>query len=148
MLTAPDTFVQIAPDCPAERGVVPESAREPTPVHVLQYQLLAGEPYRYTNEELIFEVHVRRLGLEEAEAAARREELWEALFAKSHPCMRASMLPKKFGWGVHSDARARLALHGGDSETYRRFVEAGGRGELTLAVAMRNRRAQAPPEPT
>lgn len=141
MLTEPKTFIQIAPDCPVEQGIAPTSAREPTPIHVLQHALLAGEPYRYTNEELIFEVYVRRQGLSEAEKAARRADLWQELFAKSHPCMRASSLPKRFGWGVHSDAAGRLALCGHDSAAYRRFVDAGRCGELTLTTAMRNRRA-------
>jgi len=140
MLTAPNTFIQIAPDSTAESGAVPESSREPKPVHMLEYELLAGAPYRYTNDELLFEVHVRRLGLSEAEVDARRDELWRAFFAKSHACMRASMLPKKFGWGVHSDAEGRLALVARDSEAYRRFLEAGERGELKLTTAMRSRR--------
>jgi hypothetical protein len=141
MLTAPDTFIQIAPDSTAERGVVPESTREPKPAYLIEYELLAGTPYRYTNDELLFEVHVRRMGLGEAELDAQRDELWREFFAKSHACMRASTLPKKFGWGVHSDAEGRLALVARESEAYRRFVEAGERGELKLTAAVRSRRA-------
>lgn len=141
MLTDPNTFIQVAPDSAAERGVVPESTREPKPAHLLQYQLLAGSPYRYTNDELLFETHVRRLGIGRAELEARREELWAELFSRSHACMRASALPKRYGWGVHSDAEGRLALYSRDSEEYRRFVEAGERGELKLTAALRSRRA-------
>jgi hypothetical protein len=39
--------------------------------------------------------------------------------------MRASMLPKKYGWGVHSDAEGRLALVAVGSDSYRRLQEAG-----------------------
>ncbi len=65
----------------------------------------------------------------------------QELFAKSHPCMRASPLPKKYGRGVHSGSQGRLALYDRDSEEYRRFVAAGERGELKLTAALRSRRA-------
>lgn len=141
MLTDPNTFVQVAADCPAGSGVAPELTRDPKPAHVLQHELLSAAAYRYTNDELLFEVHVRRMGMGEAEIAAQREALWQELFAKSHPCMRASPLPKKYGRGVHSDSQGRLALYGRDSEEYRRFVAAGERGELKLTAALRSRRA-------
>ena len=135
-----DCFVPVAADCPTPYAVVPESAREPTPVHLLQYQLLSGEPYRYTLAELIVQVHVRRMGPEVAEAADL-DAVRTALFERPHPCMRASMLPKRYGWGVHYDTAGRIALCALGSPEYERFVDAGRRGEIRVTPAMRNRRA-------
>lgn len=142
MPTAPHTFVQVAPDCSAERGTAPASKREPPPTHVVQFALLIADPYRYTNEELILEVFARRQGLGGPELESSRGALRDELFSRPHPCMRASMLPKKFGWGVHSDSGGRLALYARESESYQRLVDAGRHGELTLTYAMRNKRAR------
>jgi len=35
-----------------------------------------------------------------------------ALLSKPHPCLRASMLPKRYGWGVHYDGNGRITLYG------------------------------------
>lgn len=141
MLTEPNTFVRIATDCPVEKGVVPVSTRAVAPAHAIHFEMLTSSPYRYTNEELIFAVHLQRSDLTPEDLdEARRLELWQALFTRSHPCMRASPLPKKFGWGVHSDAEGRLALHCAASAAYRELVRAGERGELKLTSAMRSKR--------
>ena len=135
-----DTFVLVADGCPATAGEVPpDRGGEPT-VAGLQYQLLAAEPYRLTLEDLIFEVHVRRHGLSAAELKKRGAAVRAELFARSHPCLRASPLTKRYGWGAHHDAAGRIALYGVGTADYRRLA-AGGAG-LTVVKAMRARRAQ------
>jgi Family of unknown function (DUF6157) len=138
-----DTFVQVSPDCPVHLGVMPTNKNDAKPsMHVLQYQLLIQNPYRFTLEDLIYEVHIRhkQIPLEQAEAHA--ETIRRELFEKKHPCMRASMLPKKYGWGVHYDQEGRLALYGMETEEYRRFVQNSGTGDgPKLVFAMRSSRA-------
>lgn len=134
-----DTFVVVAPDCPAAVGTAPKS-RGPNPtVAAVQHELLTTAPYTMTLEDLIFATHVRREGLSTREAEARAEEIREALFARPHPCMRASPLPKRFGWGVHHDAEGRIAIHGVETEAYRRFASRSVEG-VAVVVAMRTRR--------
>ncbi|WP_240353397.1 DUF6157 family protein [Cohnella algarum] len=136
-----DTLILISEDCPAEAGIVPQSAKETKPAHVIQYELLSANPYRFTHEELLFEVHVRHKGIPEDKAAADRRLIWDELFGKSHPCLRASMLPKKFGWGVHYDAEGRIALYGAESPEYQNWLENEGKeGNPKLLRAMRNKR--------
>lgn len=136
-----NAFVKVAPDCPASAGVVPPVKEDAKPsVHALQYMLLSEHPYRYTLDDLIYEVHIRHKAIPleqlELEGAAIREEL----FRKSHPCMRASMLPKKFGWGVHHDADGRIALYGMETPEYRRFAE-GSDSRVKVEFAMRSKKA-------
>jgi hypothetical protein len=141
MVTVVDTFVQVEPDCPVERSVVPANRNESKPsAHVIQYELLSRHPYRYTLDDLIYEVHIRRSGIPLEEAAANESAIKAELFRKSHPCMRASMLPKKYGWGVHHDPQGRIALYGMETPEYRSFVKntAGG---PKLVFAMRSKRA-------
>jgi hypothetical protein len=110
-----NSFVRLAPDSPVERSVVPTLYADRPTIQLIQYQLLTRSPYKYTLEELIFQTHVRKAGLSTAEAKAQRPKIWAELFAKSHACMRASALPKKYGWGVHYDEKGRNARYSGDS---------------------------------
>ena len=135
-----DTFIRVATDCPATCGVVPVAKRDHKPVHVLQYELLSEHPYRYTHEDLLFEVHVRHKAIPADEREARLREIRAELLGKPHPCLRASLLPKKYGWGVHYDRQGRIALYAMESEEYRRLTQADGAGP-TLLTAIRSRRA-------
>jgi len=135
-----DTFIEVAPDCPVTEARVPVLRGRSASVAVLQYELLSNNPYRYTQEELIFEVQVRRKGIPPDEVEGRREELWAELFRKPHACLRASPLPKTYGWGLHFDAKGRTALYGLESEEYNAFVE-GGRDNVKLLSAFRSKRA-------
>jgi len=134
-----NAFIKVAADCPTDRGVVPQVRGDHKPIHVLQYELLAAHPYRYTHADLLYEVHVRHKELSAAECRANGREIREALLAKPHPCLRASLLPKKYGWGVHYDSEGRIAIYPRESEDYAQFTGPGG--IANLVPAMRNKRA-------
>ena len=133
-----NTFVLIAPDCPVQVGTVPQPRGETPTIAVSQHELLIAKPYSLTLEDLMFAVHVRREGLSKADAKALADAIREKLFAKSYPCMRASPLPKKFGWGVHHDAKGRIALYGTETDEYRRFAK--GVDGVAVFNAMRSKR--------
>jgi hypothetical protein len=135
-----DTFIRVAADCTADRGIVPVARGEKKPIHVLEYELLSGHPYRFTNEDLIYEVHVRHKAIPGDQVKARGAEIREELFRKPHPCLRASLLPKKYGWGVHYDGQGKVALYAMESEDYRRFSRAED-GRTQVLMAMRSKRA-------
>src|SRR5437763_2953190 len=128
METITDTFVLVAPDCPVNTAAVPAANGARPTVPVVQYELLTARPYQFTLEDLIFETHVRRAVLSRAEAQARAGAIRAELFGKPQACMRASALPKKYGRGVHSDGRGRLALYAVESPAYRRFAAGSVRG--------------------
>lgn len=135
------TFIQVADDCPVRSGVVPRAKGEAKSIALLQYELLSEHPYRYTHEDLVFEVHVRHKGVAVGGPdGACAETIRAELFAKSQPCLRASPLPKSYGWGIHYDGQGRIAVHAMESEAYARLSR-GGDGGLTQLKAMRNRRA-------
>src|SRR3712207_4880575 len=98
-MTYRDMFIQVAPACPATTGVIPLARGNRAPATLIEYELLSGEPYTYTQDDLIVAVHVRLKGIPADELAARGAAIRAALFAKPHPCMRASPLPKRYGWG-------------------------------------------------
>ena len=135
------TFIRVSADCPVKRSAAPVIKGERVSVAVLEYSLLSSAPYVYTQEELLFLVHVRRQGISRSareEGGNGREALWTDFFSRSRACLRASGLPKKFGWGLHFDNDGKIALVPMESEEYRR-LESDER--LTQLPAMRNRRA-------
>lgn len=134
-----DTFVLAASDCPVSCGTAPVPRGAAPTVAVLQHELLSARPYALTLEDLMFAVHVRREGLSKADAKSRAAAIRAVLFGKPYPCMRASPLPKKYGWGVHHDSSGRIALYGAETPEYRRL--ALGAGGVEVVAAMRSKRA-------
>lgn len=132
-----NTFVLVATDCPTTTAIVPPPRGETPTIAVIEYELLTAKPYSLTLEDLIFAKHVRRLGLSKAESKSQAAAMRAELFARPHACMRASPLPKKFGWGVHHDAKGRMALYAMESPEYRRLA---ADVDLDLVPAMRSRR--------
>ncbi|TLS52876.1 hypothetical protein FE782_05740 [Paenibacillus antri] len=133
-----NTFVKVSADCPAERGIVPASKKETKTAHEVQYEILTEHPYTYDLDGLIVETYIRHKLAGEAVDEARRAQVRGELLSKGQPCMRASMLPKKFGWGVHYDEAGRIAIVPMESEEYQRFLE---RTDLKQEFAMRNKKA-------
>lgn len=133
-----DTFITVAPDSVVTESKVPEPREQPT-IPQLEYELLSAAPGKYTQQEIQFAVHVRRLGLSPKEVKARRQELWDAFFSKPHACLRASALPKKYGWGIHFDPEGRITLVPIQSSEYRQFAKGTKAGPKVVA-AMRSSR--------
>ena len=118
-----ETLILVSPDCPVTQAETPTAKQGQTPVHVIQHELLRQHPYTFTGEELLFQTHVRRLGLEPAEVERRRDELWADLFSKDHACLRASSLGKRYGWGFHFDEHGRIGMYAMESDEYARYSQ-------------------------
>lgn len=132
------TFIEIAEDCPVDVAAIPpvKDGAAKT-VAALQYELIAENPYRYTSDDVIFEVHAQRRGIAAEDRAAQRE----AFFAGPQACLRSSALGKRYGWGIHHDAEGRIALVAAGSEEYEALAAADG---VAHVKAMRSRRASSP----
>jgi hypothetical protein len=133
-----NAFIGVASDCAAEASKVPPNKAGAPSVAELQYALIAEHPYELTSDEIMFQVHVQRLGLSAKEVAAKRDELWIQLFEKGMACMRASPLTKTYGWGLHFDDAGRVALVAQGSKEYKHLSASK---QLKLLAAMRNKRA-------
>ncbi len=129
-----NTFIRIADDCPATTGEEPPVRLETPTIAALQYHLVAERPYELTSDDVIFEVHARRSGIPEEAKAVERA----AFFAKSQACLRTSPLAKRYGWGIHHDAEARIALVPVGSDRYRALADDTALQQLK---ASRSRRA-------
>ncbi|WP_300266647.1 DUF6157 family protein [Microbacterium sp.] len=127
------TFIEVSEDCPIDHGAEPPIA-ENLSIAALHYRLIAERPYGRTSDDVIFETHALRKGIDPGDAAARAE-----FFSKGQPCLRSSPLGKRYGWGTHHDAEGRVALVPRDSEQYAALA-----ADPTLAHtrAMRSSRAK------
>lgn len=130
-----NTFIRLAPDSPlAEAQVPPLKASGPTAANI-QYEMMQEHPYWYDSDDVIFEVYARKQGLQ---SATERQAAREAFFSKGQPCLRASALTKRYGWGVHCNAEGKVALVPAGTPEYEHFA---AREDLKQVQAMRSKKA-------
>lgn len=113
-----DTLIVIADDCPATAGEVPPSKGEKKSIATMQFEILSKNPYKFTSDDVLFEVFAKKNDLTESELASAREQF----FSKGQACFRASPLTKRYGWGVHSDAHGRIAMYDSASQEYEKLM--------------------------
>jgi len=113
-----NAFIEVAEDCPAKAGEIPPVKGDKRSVANIQFDMLVEHPYKYTSDDVLFQVYALRNELEEGEL----EEAREMFFSKGQPCFRASPLTKRYGWGVHSDAEGRIALYGCETPDYKKLT--------------------------
>jgi Family of unknown function (DUF6157) len=114
-----NTFIEVADDCPTQIGETPLAKSKQKSVAEMQFELVANHPYRFTSDEVFFQVYADKNDVPSAEYAQAREQF----FSKGQPCFRASPLPKRYGFGVHSDAEGKVAIYGRETEDYQRFLQ-------------------------
>ncbi|MEU4690179.1 DUF6157 family protein [Actinoplanes sp. NPDC023714] len=125
-----NTFIQVAEDTTAVAATIPPERATPS-VAERTFRMIAEAPYAHTSDDVVFTVWADRKGLPEEERAAAREKF----FATGQPCLRASDLGKRYGWGIHCDGEGRVALVPMGSADYERLSRTG-----TVTRAMRSRR--------
>jgi hypothetical protein len=128
-----DTLIAVADDCPVTGAVVPPLRGGRKTVAVVQYELI--EAGGRTQEDVLFDTWLAR-----NEPDGDPDGLRELFFARPQACLRASPLPKKYGWGLLFDAAGQVSLCPMESAEYQRLVTGA---EVTVLKAMRSRRAPA-----
>ena len=97
-----DTLICPAEDC-LRVAVVPDKAGS---IALLQYELLAANPYGMTSDDVLSKVAAQRQGIDDKDFASFRTQY----FSKGQPCFRASPLTKTHGWAVHSNSDSRCSV--------------------------------------
>ncbi len=128
-----NAFILIADDCPAAMGEMPPVKEDKRTAANIQFEMVLKNPYKYTSDEVLFEVFAEKNDLTESE----REEGWKQFFSKGQACFRASPLTKRYGWGVHSNAEGKIALYASGTPEYERFANDK---TLTVVKAMKTSR--------
>ncbi len=112
-----DTFIEIADDCPATSGEIPPTKGNVTTIANIQYDIVSKNPYKFTSDDVLFQVYAERNHLTNNELKEARDQF----FSKGQPCFRTSPLPKRYGWGIHSDKDGKVALYGSETAEYKKF---------------------------
>jgi hypothetical protein len=105
-----NTLITVSADCPVAVATPPLKAGT---IAGRQFALLAAAPYAMTSDELLLAMETERKGKITA----------KAFFAKPHACLRCSPLVKKHGYGLHHDAKSRVALVPVESPDYAQLLE-------------------------
>jgi len=112
-----DTFIEVAEDTKVTCGTVPSSKGDNKTVAELQYELLVNNPYKFTSDDIFFQVYAVRNDLTKQEY----EEAKKNFFSKGQPCFRSSPLTKTYGFGIHADNYGKVAIFGMETEQYDKF---------------------------
>lgn len=128
-----DTLILISDDCPVSESQIPVSNRKKKTVAEIEYELLNGKPAFYTQDELQFEVHMKHKDISEAKRDAEKVRFLE----KSRACMRASALPKRFGWGIYFDSDGKAKLVPVESKRYQELQK---RDDIKNLKAMQSKK--------
>jgi hypothetical protein len=126
-----NTFIEVADDCPVTIGEIPPTKGDSKTVANIQFEMINKNPYKYTSDDVLFQVFALKNDLTESELEKAREQF----FSKGQPCFRASPLTKRYGWGVHNDKDGKIALFGLESEEYQKLSK---NNELKVVKAMKS----------
>lgn len=127
-----DTFIEVAEDTKAECGTKPP-VKEKKTIAEMQYELIAKNPYKYTSDDILFQVFADKNDLTKAEYKQAREQF----FSKGQPCLRTSPLTKTYGFGVHFGSNGKIAIYGVETAEYEKFI---ADKSLKKVKAMRSKR--------
>lgn len=128
-----NTFIEIAEDATVNAAEMPPVKGDKKSVANLQFDLIYENPYKFTSDEVFFDVFAQRNGLLPGDLEAEKANF----FSKGQPCFRASPLTKRYGWGVHSDKNGKVAMYAVESEEYQKFI---ADDSIKKVKAMRSKR--------
>lgn len=111
-------FIAVADDCPANTGEVPPMKGDKKSIANIQFEILKKNPYKYTSDDVLFQVFAQKNDLTENELTEARA----AYFSKGQACLRASPLTKRYGWGVHHNEEGKIAIYACESPEYEQFM--------------------------
>lgn len=110
-------FIQASADTKAAKGIIPISKGSQQTVASLQFEMIFENPYQYTSDEVIFEVH----SIKQEIPAHEKETERQRFFSRGQACLRCSQLVKTYGWGIHHNEQGKVALYPLNSPEYLHF---------------------------
>lgn len=112
-----NTLIEVAEDTKVNCGTIPP-AKDKKTVAQMQYELLDGNPYKYSSDDVLFLVYAERNNIPQDEYPEAREQF----FSKGQPCMRTSPLTKNYGFGIHCNGEGKIALYGMETKEYQQLL--------------------------
>ncbi|HCH34356.1 MAG: hypothetical protein UY35_C0011G0021 [Candidatus Saccharibacteria bacterium GW2011_GWC2_48_9] len=106
----PSSFIAVPPGCPALTTEAPLS-RNPRTIPQIEFEMLINDPYVYSSDDILYSANAERRGIS-----------WEDYFATVQPDFRLSPLVKRYGWGVHTNSKGKIAIYPLGSAEYEEFI--------------------------
>ncbi len=128
-----NAFIAVAEDCPVQEEKIPPVKEGAPTIANIQYELIIENPYKYTSDDIIFQVYAKRNNIDKVDYKAAREKF----FSKGQPCLRSSPLTKRYGWGIHFNESGKVAMYGCSSDEYKKFLQDDS---VTIVKAMKTKR--------
>ncbi|MCP9746032.1 DUF6157 family protein [Lacihabitans sp. CS3-21] len=113
-----NTFIEIAEDCPIDQAEIPPLKGDAKSVANLQFEMINKNPYKFSSDDVLFQVFVDRKEILKEEIATARK----AFFSKGQACFRASPLTKRYAWGIHSNSEGKIALIAAGTDEYEKLI--------------------------
>jgi len=114
-----NTLIEIAEDSPATKAEVPKPKGGKKTKPVIEYEMIANHPYKYTEEDIAFETYAVLHNIPKALWPRERQ----TFLSKGHPHLRVSALAKRYGWGIHNNAQGKVALIAVNSLKYKKLMK-------------------------
>jgi len=114
-----NTFIAVADDCQASSAEIPVMKGGKPTAATLQFEMIKKNPYKYDSDSILFNVYASKNELTKSELKKEREKF----FSKGQPCLRASPLTKRYGWGVHSNENGKVAIYALGSPEYTNMLK-------------------------
>jgi hypothetical protein len=130
-----NTFIEVAEDSPVKAAEIPPKKGDEKTIANIQFEMISNNPYKYTSDDVIFSAYIIKQNL----AKENYEKERQSFFSKGQACFRSSPLPKRYGWGIHSNAEGKIAIYGAESGEYKKYSEDKN---LKHLKAMRSKRAK------
>ncbi len=111
-----NTFIEVAEDCPVDKAKIPLLRGDKKTIARMQYEMIFEHPYHFTFDDVIFRTHTVRKNIPQS------QEEWKKFFSKGQACLRSSPLGKRYGWGVHSNSKGKIALFAVKSDEYQKLA--------------------------
>ena len=114
-----NTLIEIAEDSPATKAEVPKPKGGKKTKPVIEYEMIANHPYKYTEEDIAFETYAVLHNIPKAIWPKERQ----TFLSKGHPHLRVSALAKRYGWGIHNNPEGKVALIAVNSLKYKNLMK-------------------------
>ncbi len=112
-----NTFIEVADDCPVKMAEIPPVKDDAKTAANIQFEMVSKNRYKFTSDDVLFHVFAEKHNVSKKDLNAARTKF----FSKGQPCFRASPLPKRYGWGIHSDSSGKIALYPIESKEYKKL---------------------------
>jgi len=70
-----ETIIEVSEDCPVKKAELPKLKNGERTAAVIQYEMLIGNPYLYTSDDVVFYVYAEKNNVSKGNLQLEREKI-------------------------------------------------------------------------